>query len=39
MSGDVNSGMTTLSSTPSHLTWRTERVNTIVAPMRLPMSA
>ena len=39
MSGEVNSGMTTLESTPPHSTVAVLRVKTIVAPMRLPISA
>ena len=39
MSGEVKSGMTTFLSTPSHMTVPTLEVKTMVAPMRLPMSA
>ena len=39
MSGEVNSGMTTLRRTPSHMTCSVPPVNTMVAPMSEPMSA
>ena len=39
ISGEVKRGITTFSMTPAHRIWPVLPVNTMVAPIRLPISA